>query len=167
MFGSKKKNGKVKKMNDEFFMKQAIELSKKAVENGNEPFGAVLTLDDKIVFKNENQIYSKHDPTFHAEAGLIRLFCEQTGTTDLSRYTLYTSCEPCFMCSGAMVWTKLGRLVYAASNNDLESLLGGKECNCSQTVFENSFWKPLVTSGVLRDESLEVLKNYFQNHPKG
>ena len=62
-------------MQDEIFMKKAIELSKLAVEHGNEPFGAVLVKDDQIVFTNENQIYTRHDPTFHGEAGLIRELC--------------------------------------------------------------------------------------------
>ena len=57
---------------DELFMKQAIELSALAVQHGNEPFGAVLVKDGEVVFTNENQIYTKHDPTFHGEAGLIR-----------------------------------------------------------------------------------------------
>ena len=74
-------------MQDEVFMKKAIELSKLAVEHGNEPFGAVLVKDGKAVFCNENQIYTKHDPTFHGEAGLIREFCAQTGITDLHEYS--------------------------------------------------------------------------------
>ena len=98
-------------MNDEYFMKKAIELAAAAVAHGNEPFGAVLVKDGEIIFSNENQIYTRHDPTFHGEAGLIREFCAQTGITDLREYTMYASCEPCFMCSGAMVWVKLGRLV--------------------------------------------------------
>ena len=69
-------------MNDEYYMSKAIELSKSAVEHGNEPFGAVLAKDDEIVFTNENQIYTMHDPTFHGEAGLIRRFCAETGITD-------------------------------------------------------------------------------------
>ena len=83
-------------------MAQAVELSKLAVKKGNEPFGAVLVKDGKVVFTNENKIYTKNDPTFHAEMGLIRQFVEKTGITDLSDYTLYSSCEPCYMCSGAM-----------------------------------------------------------------
>lgn len=155
-------------MNDEKFMRQAIELSMSAVAHGNEPFGAVLVKDDEIVFSNENQIYTKHDPTYHGEAGLIRDFCAQTGITDLSKYTLYSSCEPCFMCSGAMVWTKLGRLVYAASNDDLEKILGNNGgCNCSKIFFDNSFWQPKVTTGILRDESIEILTAYFSLHKKG
>ena len=154
-------------MNDEVFMREAIELSKLAVEHGNEPFGAVLVKDGNIVFTNENQIYTKHDPTFHGEAGLIREFCAQTAITDLHEYTMYSSCEPCFMCSGAMVWVKLGRLVYGASNDDLENIFGSEGCNCSQMVFENSSWKPQVTSGVLREESLSILKEYFGKPAKG
>ncbi len=99
-------------MNDEYFMEKAIELSALAVEHGNEPFGAVLVKNNQIVFTNENQIYTRKDLTFHAEMGLLRLFCAETGITDLRDYTLYSSCEPCFMCSGAMVWLKLGRLVF-------------------------------------------------------
>lgn len=153
--------------NDEYFMQKAIELSASAVSHGNEPFGAVLVKDGEIVFTNENQIYTMHDPTFHGEAGLIRRFCAETGITDLRDYTLYSSCEPCFMCSGAMVWVKLGRLVYGASNIDLENILGKDGCSCSRIVFENSFWQPEVTSGVLRDEALAVLSTYFSGHTKG
>lgn len=155
-------------MDDKIYMKKAIELAKAAVEHGNEPFGAVLVKDGEIVFTNENQIYTKHDPTFHGEAGLIREFCEEIGITDLHEYTMYASCEPCFMCSGAMVWVKLGRLVYGASNDDLEKILGNEGgCNCSRIVFENSFWKPDVTEGVLREESIKVLEEYFRTHQKG
>ena len=148
-------------MRDEAFMREAIEQSRLAAEHGNEPFGAVLVKNDEIVFTNENQIYTRHDPTFHGELGLIREFCAQTGITDLHEYTMYSSCEPCFMCSSAMVWVKLGRLVYGASNIDLVNILGGKGCKCSQMVFENSFWQPQVTAGVLREESLAILQGYF------
>lgn len=148
-------------MNDEYFMKKAIALAAAAVAHGNEPFGAVLVKDGEIIFSNENQIYTRHDPTFHGEAGLIREFCAQTGITDLREYTMYASCEPCFMCSGAMVWVKLGRLAYGASNVDLERILGKEGCNCSKLVFDHSSWRPEVTAGVLREESLTVLQAYF------
>ena len=153
--------------NDSLFMQKAVELSESAVRSGNEPFGAVLVKDGEIVYSNENQIYTMHDPTFHAEAGLIRRFCAETGITDLREYTLYSSCEPCFMCSGAMVWVKLGGLVYGASNTELEEILGNDGCNCSKMVFDNSFWQPEVTAGVLREQAIEVLKDYFGDHEKG
>ena len=149
-------------MDDELFMRKAIALSKAAAEHGNEPFGAVLVKDGEIVFTNENQVHTRHDPTFHGEAGLIREFCGATGITDLRDYTLYSSCEPCFMCSGAMVWVKLGRLVYGASNRDLEHIFDEEGCDCSHIVFEHSGWQPKVTSGVLREDCLAVLDDYFR-----
>ena len=149
---------------DEIFMKRAIALSRSAVRRGNEPFGAVLVKGGEIVFESENRIYTEHDPTYHAEMGLIRDFCAKTGIADLKEYTLYSSCEPCFMCSGAMVWAKLGRLVYAASNVDLGNILQEDGCTCSEMVFAHSPWRPKVTPGVLRNESLEILRKYFSNH---
>lgn len=154
-------------MNDIDFMKEAIELARAAVRHGNEPFGAVLVKDGEIVFRNENQIYTRHDPTFHAEAGLIRLFCENTGITDLSEYTLYSSCEPCFMCCGAMVWTKLGRLVYAANDVELCEILGVQGSDCCGTVFGSMGANIEVTAGILKEESLAVLREYFAAHEKG
>ena len=153
-------------MNDEIFMKEAVRLSAAAAAHGNEPFGAVLVKDGEIIYSSENRIVSLHDPTFHAESGLIRQFCAETGITDLREYTLYSSCEPCFMCSGAMVWVRLGRLVYAASNMDLGRIRGKKGCECSRIVFENSSRKPEVTAGVLREEAIAVLAEYFGNHGK-
>lgn len=154
-------------MNDEKFMKMAIELARSAVAHGNEPFGAVLVKDGEVVYTNENQIYTMHDPTFHAEMGLIRRFCADTAITDLSEYTLYSSCEPCHMCCGAMVWTKLGRLVYGASDIELCEILGVTGAECAKTVFAQSGANICVTSGVLRDESFTVLAEYFRNHVKG
>lgn len=149
------------------FMRKAIELSALAVKHGNEPFGAVLVKDGEIVYTNENQIYSATDPTFHAEAGLLRRFCQETQITDLSNYTLYSSCEPCFMCSGALVWTKLGRLVYAASNRDLNRIFHEEGSDCSDMVFAHSPWKPEVTAGVLKEESMKILKAYFGGKADG
>ena len=154
-------------MNDETYMQEAIRLAELAAAHDNEPFGAVLVKDGEIVYRNENQIYTKHDPTFHAEAGLIRRFCEETGITNLSEYTMYSSCEPCFMCCGAMVWTHLGRLVYGASDMDLCSILGVQGSECCKLVFGNSGNDIQVTSGVLREESLQVLRSYFETHTKG
>ena len=61
----------------------------------------------------------------------------------------------------------IGRLVYGASNIDLEQILGNEGCNCSEIVFENSFRRPQITSGVLREDSIAVLKEYFATHRKG
>lgn len=158
---------KTKMPEDEALMKEAIRLSREAVLHGNEPFGAVLAKNGQIVFTNENQIYTEKDPTEHAELGLIRRFVSKTGITDLRDYTLYSSCEPCFMCSGSLVWMHLGRLVYGASNEDLEETLGKKGSPCSSLVFANSSWAPKVLPGICRDEALAVLSDYFSDHEKG
>ena len=152
---------------DERWMREAVALSRLAMEHGNEPFGALLVKDGQVVMTNENQIYSATDPTFHAELGLLRRFCAQTGITNLAEYTLYSSCEPCFMCCGAMVWTQLGRLVYGASDIDLCRLLGQEGSLCTEVVFSRSDWRPQVTGGVLREEGLAVLAAYFSGHGKG
>ena len=154
-------------MTHEFFVEKAIELAESAVEHGNEPFGALLVKNGEVVYTNENQIYTRHDPTFHAEAGLIRRFCEETGITDLSEYTLYSNCEPCFMCCGAMVWARLGKLVYAASDIDLCEILGVRGSKCSEIVFTSSGASIEVISGVLRERALEGLRDYFSTHLKG
>ena len=153
-------------MNDEFFMKKAIEAAASGAEHGNEPFGAVLVKDDEIVRTNENQIYTLHDPSEHAELGLIRRFCEETGITDLRDYTMYASCEPCFMCSGALVYARLGRLVFAAGNRDLSDVLGREGWSPTEIIFSYTPWKPKVTPGVLREESIAILREYFATHTK-
>ena len=71
------------------------------------------------------------------------------------------------MCSGSLVWIKLGRLVYGASDIDLCGIFNEAGSECSKQVFENSAHKPKVTAGVLRDESLRVLKEYFSRNKKG
>lgn len=152
---------------DEQFMEEAIRLSELAAEHGNEPFGALLVKDDRIVYTSENQIYTRTDPTFHAEAGLIRRFCAETKITDLREYTLYSSCEPCFMCCGAMVWVKLGRLVYGASDRDLCEILGKEGADCCKLVFGHSGHQPNIAGYVLRDKSLNVLRSYFAVNEKG
>ena len=148
---------------DEAFMGLALACASAAAAHGNEPFGAVLVRAGRVLRTAENRIFTGSDPTLHAEAGLIREYCAETGVTDLSDCTLYSSCEPCFQCSGAMVWARLGRLVYAASNEDLAAVRGKTGCRCSELVFTHSGWRPEVTSGVLRAEGIRVLRTYFGN----
>lgn len=146
---------------DETFMKEALKLAVQAKENGDEPFGAILVKDDEIVGTSVNQIHSHFDPTHHAELGLIREFCMEHQIMDLSPYTLYTSCEPCFMCSGSMVWSGLGRLVYSAGSRDLNEILGEPLVDSSKTVFAHSHYQPEVTSNILHDEGVTILEAYF------
>lgn len=147
---------------DEKFMRIAIEKAEKAMEKGNEPFGAILVKDDEIVSSCENQIFTKNDPTFHAELGLIKEFCSANGG-DLSEYTMYTSCEPCCMCSGAMVWSKLGRVVYSLNHEELAEIAGFNIMIGSDEIFASSPFKPSVGKQVLSEESRVLYEDYFWN----
>lgn len=154
-------------MNDLIFIEEAIRLSALAVDHGNEPFGAILVRDGEIVASSENQIHTKSDPTHHAELALVQAYCRETGITDLGDYTLYSSYEPCFMCSGALVWMKLGTLVWSAGNSDLAGILREPGGDCARLVFDQSGWKPEIRSGLLKETSVPILAAYFSEHAKG
>lgn len=145
---------------DEYFLKMAIEVAKESRQNGNEPFGAILVKDDVVVMVGKNEINTFSDPTHHAEIGLIRSYCREYGVSDLSELTLYSSCEPCVMCSGAMVWSQLGKLVFSVSHDQLAEIAGSNIMIGSDEVFEKSPHQPQVVKMMLNDEGLEVFKNY-------
>ncbi|EOH92805.1 hypothetical protein UAW_02846 [Enterococcus haemoperoxidus ATCC BAA-382] len=147
---------------DTKFMKQVLELAKEAAKHGNEPFGALLVKDNKVVLTGENQIHTKSDPTYHAELGIIRDFCSSQKITDLSEYTLYTSCEPCCMCAGAMVWSCLGRMVYSLAHDELAEIAGFNIMIGSEEIFSKSPNRPEVVTGVLKEEAVPVYVDYFQ-----
>ncbi|QST00929.1 nucleoside deaminase [Pontibacillus sp. ALD_SL1] len=148
------------KHTDEEFMKKAIEMAKQAREEGNEPFGAILVKGDEIAMIGENQINSLCDPTHHAEIGLIRKFCSEHNIFDLSEYTLYTSCEPCVMCSGGMVWANLGKVVYSVSHDQLAEIAGDNIMISCEEVFAKSPNQPEVAGNVLNEEGLKVFEGY-------
>ena len=100
-------------MTKEALMRKAIELSKENVENGGGPFGAVIaTKDGEIVATGVNRVTASCDPTAHAEVSAIRAAAAKLGTFDLSGYEIYTSCEPCPMCLGAIYWARLDKMFY-------------------------------------------------------
>lgn len=146
--------------NDQQFMKRAIELAEQAKLAGNEPFGAILVRDNEVVMEGGNQINSVCDPTYHAEIGLIRDFCSKNNIFDLSEYTLYTSCEPCAMCSGGMVWANLGKLVYSVSHDQLAEIAGDNIMISCKEVFEKSPNKAEVVEKVLNEDGLKVFEGY-------
>jgi len=145
---------------DEQFIKISLKMALNARENGNEPFGAILVKNDEIVMYSENKINSYCDPTHHAEIGLIRTFCSENNIFDLSEYTLYTSCEPCVMCTGAMVWSKLGKIVYSVSHDQLAEIAGDNIMISSKDVIEKSPHKPILVEKVLNVEGLKVFDGY-------
>lgn len=100
-------------------MQAAIALSEKGLEsNLGGPFGAVIVKDGEIVGKGHNQVTGNQDPTAHAEINAIRDACKNLGTFQLNGCVLYTSCEPCPMCLGAIYWARLEKVYYACSRYD-------------------------------------------------
>jgi guanine deaminase len=104
---------------DEHFLRMAIEVARTGMNNGKGgPFGAVVVRDGEVVGQSPNCVTSTNDPTAHAEVMAIRDACQRLGTFQLEGCTLYTSCEPCPMCLGAIYWARPARVVYAATHAD-------------------------------------------------
>ena len=101
-------------LDDRELLKRAVELSREKMLAGEGgPFGAVIACDGEIVAEGFNRVTSTNDPTGHAEIVAIREACAALGRFDLRGCVLYSSCEPCPMCLGALYWARLDRLVYA------------------------------------------------------
>ena len=107
---------------DEQFMREAIRLSVESVAHGGGPFGAVIVKDGKIIAARSNSVTIDNDPTAHAEVNAIRQACRQLGTFDLDDCVIYTSCEPCPMCLGAIYWAGIDRIYYANTRQDAEKI---------------------------------------------
>ncbi|HOK21400.1 MAG TPA: nucleoside deaminase [Bacteroidales bacterium] len=103
---------------DIYFLKLAIELAKENVKNGGGPFGAVIVKDGQIIAKGTNRVTSHNDPTAHAEIVAIRQACEKLNDFQLTDCIIYSSCEPCPMCLGAIYWARPKKLVFAANKFD-------------------------------------------------
>ena len=103
-------------------MRKAIELSIENVANGGGPFGAVIAKNGEIIATGVNRVTASCDPTVHAEVSAIRAAAAKLGTFDLSGYELYTSCEPCPMCLGAIYWARLDKMYYANNKTDAKNI---------------------------------------------
>lgn len=103
---------------DRSMMREAIRLADESVRRGGGPFGAVVVKDGKIVAGRSNSVTIDNDCTAHAEVNAIREACRRLGTFDLSGCTIYTSCEPCPMCLGAIYWAHIDRIFYANDRKD-------------------------------------------------
>lgn len=100
------------------FMARAIELSIESVDSGGGPFGAVVVKDGEIIAEGFNQVTATNDPTAHAEMVAIRKACVKLKSFGLENCELYTSCEPCPMCLGAIYWARMGRIYFANTAED-------------------------------------------------
>lgn len=109
-------------MRSEDFMRQAIAIAVENVKNGGGPFGAVIVKDGKVVATGVNRVTANNDPTAHAEVNAIREACRKLGTFSLAGSVIYSSCEPCPMCLGAIYWAHIDKIYYGANQFDAASV---------------------------------------------
>jgi len=108
---------------DMYFIEMAVDLARQGVaQNEGGPFGCVIVKESRVIGKGNNQVISIHDPTAHAEVVAIRDACRQLNSHQLEGCTIYSSCEPCPMCLGAIYWARPDRIVYACTREDAASI---------------------------------------------
>lgn len=143
------------------FIREAIVLSEMAVAHGNHPFGAVLVKDGQVVLRAENNIYTGKDPTGHAETNLVRLAGAAFDEAFLADCILYTSTEPCPMCSAAIYWSGIRTVVYACSAALLDTLGDIGFDLTSREVFDRARHPVRVIGPVLEEEAMRVHRAYW------
>ncbi|MDQ6608893.1 MAG: nucleoside deaminase [Bacteroidota bacterium] len=151
---------------EEKFMMEAIGLSKKGSENGEGgPFGCVIVKDDKIVGRGNNKVTSANDPTAHAEVVAIRDACKTLDTFQLDGCEIYTSCEPCPMCLGAIYWAR-PKVIYYANNRADAAAIGFDDSmiyeECNKPINERKI--PMLS--IARNEAVKVFDDWQANGDK-
>lgn len=148
-------------------LEEAIQESVDSVENGNHPFGAVLAdAQGKIVLRAQNSVETTGDVTGHAETNLMRLASTRFSREFLEQCTIYSSAEPCAMCSGAIHWAGVKRLVYGLSEEKLYEMTGDDPSNetlqlpCRE-VFSHSRRNIEVTGPLLENEAAEPHRGFW------
>ncbi|WP_340615668.1 tRNA adenosine(34) deaminase TadA [Xenorhabdus entomophaga] len=143
---------------DEYWMRRAIELAMRAQEKGEIPVGAVLVADNEIIAEGFNHPITDHDPTAHAEIIALRRGGIQVQNYRLLNTTLYVTLEPCIMCAGAMVHSRIQRLVYGAS--DMKTGAAGSLIDILRHPAMNH--QIDITGGVLAQECSSMLSAFFK-----
>lgn len=145
---------------DRFFMKRAIELAQMGVEmNLGGPFGCVVAKDGEIVGEGSNQVTSSNDPTAHAEVIAIREACKSLNTFQLTGCTIYTSCEPCPMCLGAIYWARPAKVFYACTRDDAAAI-GFDDDFIYQELEKTNTEREMALLNMMRDEALAVFNEW-------
>lgn len=145
----------------ETFLRIAIEAAGKAREKGNHPFGSILVdSNENILLEAENTVVTEKDITGHAELNLVRAASKKFSREVLSTYTLYTSTEPCAMCSGAIFWSGIRRVVFALSSEELYKIIDDSSAermflSCGD-IFANSNRAIEIIGPMLEDEAAKV-----------
>lgn len=143
--------------NDEFFMKQALLEAKKAFDKDEVPVGAVVVLKNRIIARGHNLTEQLSDVTAHAEVQAITSAAQFLGSKYLKGCTMYVSLEPCVMCAGALFWSQIDKVVFAARDEKRGA------SRCEPPVYHPS---TLVVKGPYQEESRQLLKAFFSKKRK-
>ena len=145
-----------KVFDDTYFMKKALEEAEAAASKGEIPVGAVVVVNDRIIGRGHNLTQQLNDVTAHAEMQAITAAADFLGGKYLRDCKMYVSLEPCQMCAGAIYWSQLSHLIYAAEDPDRGyRAMGGK-----------LHPKTKVQSGLLSDEAAEIMRTFFRARRK-
>ncbi|MBF1631860.1 MAG: nucleoside deaminase [Prevotella sp.] len=144
-------------MTKEELMQRAIELSINSVRNGGGPFGAVIAREGEIIAEGSNGVTIYNDPTAHAEVTAIRKACEKLGTFELKGCEIYTSCEPCPMCLGAIYWAHLDKIYYANDRKDAADI-GFDDDFIYQEIEVKPQYRKKPSEILMREEGLEAFR---------
>lgn len=146
-------------MDREFYMKHALELARQAADNNEVPVGCIICdSEGRIIGRGRNRREENADATAHAEIEAIREACKSIGDWRLEDCSIYVTLEPCPMCTGAIINSRIPTLVFGAR----DAVTGS--CGSVIDLFcENYGHRPAVYSGVLKDESSRLLKNFFKD----
>jgi len=141
---------------DTYFMKKALQEAEYALEHGEIPVGAVIVVQDRIIARAHNLTERLNDVTAHAEMQAITAAANFLGGKYLKDCTLYVTLEPCQMCAGALYWSQIGKIVFAASDPQ-------RGCGVLGTQLHP---KTLMTGGILENEAAELLRRFFEKMRK-
>jgi len=145
-------------MDDLHFIQQAFRQAERAFEASEVPIGCVIVKDGRIVGRGYNQVESLKDPTAHAEILAITAACQTLDNWRLEECTLYVTLEPCPMCAGAILNSRVARVVYAAPDQRF-----GACGTCSDVLTGNALNRAVeVSGGLMADESLGLIRGFFQ-----
>ena len=147
------------------FMKRAIELSIKSVNNGGGPFGSIIVKSDKIIAEGSNKVTSNNDPTAHGEIVAIREACKKLNNFSLNGCELYSTCEPCPMCLSAIYWARVDKIYYANTREDARKI--DFDDSLIYTELQKNIDKrkiPMIQ--ILRNEALKAFELWDQKKDK-
>jgi tRNA(Arg) A34 adenosine deaminase TadA len=145
----------------EKFIKKTYDLAISAQEKGNHPFGALLVIDNQIVLTAENTVNTDHDVTRHAELNLVSKASQQLDEEELSKAVLYTSTEPCAMCTGAIFWAGISHIVYGCSAEALGNIAGGSFVVPCRELLKYGKREVTVTGPILQELGAEIHRNFW------